>query len=140
MSLTVLAIYKRKIVLWVLNASIIMWIYRLVQRTFDLILRFSKFNTFMTSLKSGTEQKKSSKSFYRKLISAILPDFKNWNQFFLTWPFSKLVINCTLKVIWNQLMNKIIYIANQCTLVLWRIILCIVKACTWMAFALTRDV
>ena len=41
---------------------------------YPLILRFGKFygDTLITSFQSGTERKKSSKSFYRKLITAIL--------------------------------------------------------------------
>ena len=59
---------------------------------------------------------------------------------FLDTKFSKLVINSALNFIQNQLINEVIYIANQKTPVLWRIVLHIVKLCIWIKFAATMQI
>ena len=53
--------------------------------------------------------------------------------------FSKLIINSALNLIRNQLINKVIYIANQTTFVLWRIVLYIVKFGAWIKFSNKRN-
>ena len=53
--------------------------------------------------------------------------------------FSKLIINSALNFIRNQLINKVIYRANQTTSVLWRIVLHIVKFGAWIKFNNKRN-
>ena len=71
----------------------------------------------MTSFQSGTEQKKSWKSSYRKSITAILQ--LNLNTKFQKLKLTslirvfKVVTNCVLNFIRKRLINKVIIIANQ---------------------------
>ena len=65
--------------------------------------------------------------------------FQKLNLTSLAPQFSKLIINSALNLIRNQLINKVIYIANQTTSVLWRIVLHIVKFGAWIKFNNKRN-
>ena len=153
LSLTALTIYKRKAVLWLLwllNAPLVTTTY-LFKGWFEelfvypLILRFSKFYfKYIDGIFwnwNGT--KEESESIYRKLITGILllnlrTKFQKLKLTSLTRQFSKLVINSALTFIPNQLINKVIFMENPKTHLLWRIVLHIVKLCAWIKFATTR--
>ena len=102
---------------------------------YHLILRFSKFyfryidDIFLI----WNEEKEKFEVFLQK-INNCNPKIK------LKYPISMLVINPALNFIRNQLRNKIVYIANQNTLVLCRTVLHIAKLWAWIRFTTTREI
>ena len=97
----------------------------------------------MISSWSETDEKNSLKSFYRKLITVILQlnlnaKFQKLKLTSLAPQFSKLIINSALHLIRTQLINKVIYIANQTTTIC-NYVLHIVKFGAWIKFNNKRN-